>query len=188
MKCRPGFALLLALAAFAASSAAAQSAPATMPAQDQSASNSAASAVIALPSKSLAPFGSGAEARALRIDGLYIETLQGRASLPGSLIATPQKNGAIEGQATMPDGRVVKLSVVPDGDNFTVHLSAQPSAGISKWGLSIESGKDEFFTGIMERLVDGPQQLTWSAGLTEVLNLRGQQIDMILKPTLSVYA
>ncbi len=188
MKCRPGFALLLALAAFAASSAAAQSAPATMPAQDQSASNSAASAVIALPSKSLAPFGSGAEARALRIDGLYIETLQGRASLPGSLIATPQKNGAIEGQATMPDGRVVKLSVVPDGDNFTVHLSAQPSAGISKWGLSIESGKDEFFTGIMERLVDGPQQLTWSAGRTEVLNLRGQQIDMILKPTLSVYA
>ena len=67
-------------------------------------------------------------------------------------------------------------------------LSAQPSAGITKWGLSIETGKDEFFTGIMERLVDGPQQLTWSAGRTEVLNLRGQQIDMILKPTLSVYA
>jgi alpha-glucosidase (family GH31 glycosyl hydrolase) len=77
---------------------------------------------------------------------------------------------------------------MPDGDNFTLKLSAQPSAGITKWGLSIETGKDEFFTGIMERLVDGPQQLTWAAGRSEVLNLRGQQIDMILKPTLSVYA
>src|SRR5580704_4571657 len=146
------------------------------------------SAVIHLPSRELAPLGSASESRALRIDGLYIETLQGHIALPAALIATPQKNGAIEGQAKMPDGRVIKLSVTPDGENFTVHLSAQPSVGILTWGLSIEAGKDEFFTGVMERLVDGPQQLTWSAGRTEVLNLRGQKIDMILKPTLSVYA
>jgi hypothetical protein len=159
------------------------SAPAT-----PSAPAPAGSAVIHLPSRELAPLGSASESRALRIDGLYIETLQGHIALPAALIATPQKNGAIEGQAKMPDGRVIKLSVTPDGENFTVHLSAQPSVGILTWGLSIEAGKDEFFTGVMERLVDGPQQLTWSAGRTEVLNLRGQKIDMILKPTLSVYA
>jgi alpha-glucosidase (family GH31 glycosyl hydrolase) len=184
MRGRLAIALLLAAAP---TLAAAQSAPPATPA-DQNAAASASSAVLPLRSRVLAPLGSGAQAHALRIDGLFIETLQGRTFLPNALIAKPQKNGAIEGQATMPDGRVVKLSVMPDANNFTLKLSAQPSAGITKWGLSIEAGKDEFFTGIMERLVDGPQQLTWSAGRTEVLNLSGQQIDMILKPTLSVYA
>jgi alpha-glucosidase (family GH31 glycosyl hydrolase) len=179
-------AIFLLLAAATIASAAAQSAP--QPAAAQASASAAPSAVLQLRSKVLSPLGSGAQSHALRIDGLYIETLQGRASLPAALIATPQKNGALAGQATMPDGRVVKLSVVPDGANFTVHLSAQPDTGISKWGLAIEAGKDEFFTGVMERLVDGPQQDTWAAGRTETLNLRGQQIDMILKPTLSVYA
>jgi alpha-glucosidase (family GH31 glycosyl hydrolase) len=178
--------IFLLLTAAAPALSAARSAP-QAPA-DQSASSSAAAAVLPLRSKVLAPLGSGAQSRALRIDGLFIETPQGRTSLPGALIAKPQQNGAVEGQATMPDGRVVKLSVVPDGNNFTLKLTAQPSTLISKWGLAIEAGKDEFFTGIMERLIDGPQQLTWAAGGTAVLNLRGQQIDMILKPTLSVYA
>jgi hypothetical protein len=40
----------------------------------------------------------------------------------------------------------------------------------------------------MERLVDGPQQETWKPGRTEGLGLRGQAIDMLVKPTLSVYA
>lgn len=52
----------------------------------------------------------------------------------------------------------------------------------------MDSAKDEYFTGIMERLVDGPQQLSWAPGRTETLNLRGQKVDMILKPTISIYA
>ena len=110
-------AITLLLAAAVPTCAAAQSAP-SAPAV-QSAAPAAPPAVLVLRSKSLAPFSAGAQSRALRIDGLYIETLQGRVSLPAALIATPQKNGALEGQATMPDGRIVKLSVVPDGANFT---------------------------------------------------------------------
>jgi hypothetical protein len=121
-------AIFLLLAAATIASAAAQSAP--QPAAAQASASAAPSAVLQLRSKVLSPLGSGAQSHALRIDGLYIETLQGRASLPAALIATPQKNGALAGQATMPDGRVVKLSVVPDGANFTVHLSAQPDTGI----------------------------------------------------------
>jgi hypothetical protein len=40
----------------------------------------------------------------------------------------------------------------------------------------------------MERVVDGPQQASWAAGIQAAMNLRGQKVDMILKPTTSVYA
>jgi alpha-glucosidase (family GH31 glycosyl hydrolase) len=40
----------------------------------------------------------------------------------------------------------------------------------------------------MERVVDGPQQASWAPGITAAMNLRGQRVDMIAKPTTSVYA
>ncbi len=40
----------------------------------------------------------------------------------------------------------------------------------------------------MERVVDGPQQASWAPGITAAMNLRGQKIDCLVKPTLSVYA
>jgi alpha-D-xyloside xylohydrolase len=40
----------------------------------------------------------------------------------------------------------------------------------------------------MERTVDGPQQASWAPGIKPAMNLRGQKVDMILKPTTSVYA
>ncbi len=172
--------LLLVTAFSAALPAFARPAPAT----DQP----AIAATLLLRSKLLSPLGAGPEGCALKIDGLFLETAQGRMALPADLVAKPQKDGAIEGQTKMQDGRIVKLTLTPEGSNFTLRISAEPAFGIVKWGLAIEAGKDEYFTGIMERLVDGPQQLSWAEGRTEALNLRGQQIDMILKPTLGVYA
>jgi len=40
----------------------------------------------------------------------------------------------------------------------------------------------------MERVVDGPQAASWAPGRKEAMNLRGQKVEMILKPTTSVYA
>ena len=40
----------------------------------------------------------------------------------------------------------------------------------------------------MERVVDGPQGASWAPGLETAMNLRGQKVDMIMKPTTSVYA
>jgi alpha-glucosidase (family GH31 glycosyl hydrolase) len=40
----------------------------------------------------------------------------------------------------------------------------------------------------MERVVDGPQVRSWETGIQEAMNLRGQKVDMIVKPTTSVYA
>ena len=101
---------------------------------------------------------------------------------------TQTPDGSISGHATMPDGRVVNLSIQPEGKNSEVSLTAEPASGIVKWGLALDSSGDEYFTGLMERVVDGPQAASWEPGLTNTLNLRGQKVDMILKPTTSVYA
>ncbi|TAL04621.1 MAG: alpha-glucosidase, partial [Verrucomicrobia bacterium] len=74
------------------------------------------------------------------------------------------------------------------GKDFILKLSAQPSADIVKWGLAVDAGKKEYFTGLMERVVDGRQEASWASGIKQAMNLRGQKVDMILKPTTSVYA
>jgi alpha-glucosidase (family GH31 glycosyl hydrolase) len=86
------------------------------------------------------------------------------------------------------DERTVTLSVKPEKGGFVVRMEARPDTGIVKWGLSIDALSHEYFTGLMERVVDGPQQASWKPGIREAMNLRGQKVDMILKPTTSVYA
>jgi alpha-D-xyloside xylohydrolase len=126
----------------------------------------------------------------LTIDGLFYQTAQGRTVLPPALtaglrtVSTTQWNG----QTTMPDGRVVRLSVSPQGGNFNISLSARPNADITKWGIAVEAAADEYYTGLMERVVDGPQQASWAPGITTAMNLRGQKVEMIVKPTTSIYA
>lgn len=125
----------------------------------------------------------------LKLDGLFYETAKGRVPLPSELTAKALINGHLENSAKMPDGRVVKISLKPDGlNNFLIKLVAQPDADIIKWGLSIDSAKNEYYTGLMERVVDGPQQASWAPGLKEGMNLRGQKVEMIVKPTTSIYA
>jgi len=97
-------------------------------------------------------------------------------------------DGSSRARVTMPDGRAVTFSLKANGNNFDLSLSAEPDAGILKWGMSVAAAKDEYFTGLMERVVDGPQTASWSPDVSGTLNLRGQKVDMILKPTTSVYA
>ncbi len=121
----------------------------------------------------------------LAIDGFFYESKQGRVFLP---VSTAEVHRRVEQQFKMSDGRTVYLSARPQGDNFLVRLTAEPNADITKWGLAIHADESEYFTGLMERVVDGRQQASWAPGISEALNLRGQKVDMILKPTTSVYA
>jgi alpha-D-xyloside xylohydrolase len=123
----------------------------------------------------------------LRCEGFYYETAAGRISLPVQLEVKSQGKKAAW-QAKTSDGRTASVEVIPDGDNYSIRLSAQPAEGITKWGLNLDAGKNEYFTGLMERVVDGPQQASWAPGLKEAMNLRGQKVEMIVKPTTSVYA
>lgn len=129
-------------------------------------------------------------ARTLRLSGLFYETAAGRTMLPASLDAEPQVpfDEIIKARVKMPDGRVVKLSAMPDGDDFNITLTAEPDKDVKRWGFAVAARSGEHFTGVMERLVDGPQTETWKADRKEGLDLRGQKVEFLLKPTLSVYA
>jgi alpha-D-xyloside xylohydrolase len=58
----------------------------------------------------------------------------------------------------------------------------------SAWMINTKVNPDEYFTGIFERVVDGTQYESWAKGITAGLNLRGQKVDVKLKPTVSAYA
>jgi hypothetical protein len=98
---------------------------------------------------------------AQQIDGWFYETANGRHRIP---------LGSISGQTltkriAMPDNRIVTLIVQRSGRNFDLSLKAQPDSDILKWGISVASKKDEYYTGLMERVVDGPQRASWAPGL-----------------------
>lgn len=129
------------------------------------------------------------DAKPLLLENFFLETPTGRTSL--SLLKLKPirlSDRHYQTKVALNDGRAVVLTVDRQGDHFVLRLSAQPSADIVKWGFEILSRPDEYFSGAMERVVDGTQQVSWAPDRTEGLNLRGQKIDMILKPTTSVYA
>ena len=136
---------------------------------------------------------SGAQQRRwelVRFDSWYFETANGREQLPTifmppipTLGFSPWTN-----TYTMPDGRIITLQVQHTGKNYDVSVKAQPDSDILKWGFTAPAAKDEYFTGLMERVVDGLQRASWAPGLEAAMNLRGQKVEMIIKPTTSVYA
>jgi alpha-D-xyloside xylohydrolase len=129
-----------------------------------------------------APMGGGIP----KLGGLFFETAAGSASLPDSLVTEAQRNGS--SKTNMPDGRVISVAIGRELSNVSLKFSAQPDADIRKWGMALEAGTNEYFTGLMERVVDGPQEASWARNITKAMNLRGQTVEMIVKPTLSVYA
>jgi len=124
--------------------------------------------------------------RSLKVDQLFFETANGRVTLSGINALVGPK--AWTKQVKLDDGRLVTVTVTPQGKNFGLTFKAAPDADILKWGLSIDAVQKEYFTGLMERVVDGPQANSWATGIQEAMNLRGQKVEMIVKPTTSIYA
>jgi alpha-D-xyloside xylohydrolase len=85
------------------------------------------------------------------------------------------------------ENRVVTISMIRDSGRIRFSFKARPDAGILKWGMNIGAARDEYFTGLYERAVDGDQRESWKAGIKEAMDLNGQAVDMIIKPTLSLY-
>jgi alpha-glucosidase (family GH31 glycosyl hydrolase) len=140
---------------------------------------------ISLPSKNLSTsFGK----QSLTLGGFFYETAAGRTLLPSEMTARVGKRESSLSRAKMPDDRTVTLIVTPNGSYFNITLTADRSDDIRKWGLTIDAKADEYYTGLMERTVDGPQQASWAPGIKDAMNVRGQKVEMIVKPTTSVYA
>jgi alpha-glucosidase (family GH31 glycosyl hydrolase) len=122
-----------------------------------------------------------------RIDCLGYETIDHhRVRLPATMLAEAKRQGS--SQMKTPDGRTITLCIKPEANDYAVILSAEPDAGIIRWNMAVDASVKEYFTGLMERVVDGPQAKSWESNITAAMNLRGQKVDMILKPTTSVYA
>lgn len=126
----------------------------------------------------------------LRLDKIYFETAQGKMPVPIEINPNKAPIGTRRwsGQARTTDGRTITITIEPQGANYEVKFRAEPSAGILRWGLAVDASAQEYFTGLMERVVDGPQQASWAPGIKEAMDLRGQRVEMIVKPTTSVYA
>ena len=144
------------------------------------------SATLILRSPALAT-SSGPAGRALRIDDLFFETSKGRVTLPPHFTGDVARS-RWSSKWKMDDGRVVDIRVTPRGRNFMIELSAKPDTDIVKWGLAVDAGENEYYSGLMERVVDGPQAASWAPGITPAMNLRGQRVEMLVKPTTSIYA
>lgn len=84
----------------------------------------------------------------------------------------------------------IKLDIKRVNDDFTFSFSQSNTTAkpVNAWLINIKATSNEYFTGIFERVVDGIQDSTWADNIKAALNLRGQRMDVKLKPTVSAYA
>lgn len=117
---------------------------------------------------------------------IWFETNNGRRTLSGQPRVIKDNSNVFSVQWDV-DGREVNLVFEKEGNEYQFNFSAQPAEDITGWGMALASTEDEYFTGLYERVVDGPQAESWKPGISSAMNLRGQAIDMLVKPTVSLY-
>lgn len=117
---------------------------------------------------------------------VFFETSSGKNWIKGFPDRTESDTNEFKAMWTT-NGREIIIEFLKKNNQFSFSFQAFPDTGIIKWGFSIVARENEYFTGLFERVVDGDQKESWSSGITEALNLRGQEVDMLIKPTLSLY-
>jgi alpha-glucosidase (family GH31 glycosyl hydrolase) len=86
-------------------------------------------------------------------------------------------------------GNEINMEIDEDKQDLNFHfLSKVNNYAPTKWFINFKSTEDEKFCGVMERVVDGPQTNSWNPGLVNAINLRGEIVEVKLKPTVSAYA
>jgi hypothetical protein len=85
------------------------------------------------------------------------------------------------------DSKHIKIIFTKNSASCRIDVQSVGLEEITKWGFAVHAIKNEYFTGIMERVVDGPQTLSWQKGITDAMDLRGQIMTTVVKPTVSLY-
>lgn len=99
------------------------------------------------------------------------------------------KNNSITLEMTLDDGRVGTVEIVSGAEGAVVfNYAVSGKTPGEKLGARFTVGEEEGFYGLMERVVQGEQGESWKAGMTQGLNLRGQEVVLFVLPTLSVYS
>src|SRR5262249_35884095 len=72
----------------------------------------------------------------LALDSFFYETRGGRVSVPAMSAIVSKR---VDIKLKMPDGRTATVTVTPEGNNYTLHFSADPDTDIVKWGFAIQT-------------------------------------------------
>ncbi len=117
---------------------------------------------------------------------IFFETSEGKSWLKGEPLEINSGSDNFQGVWKIEE-RTVYVRFQENNGKCTFCFEANPADGIYKWGMNIAASEKEYFTGLFERVVDGDQKESWKKGISEAMDLRGQEADMIIKPTLSLY-
>jgi alpha-glucosidase (family GH31 glycosyl hydrolase) len=118
----------------------------------------------------------------------YLAGQDGRVELAGPAQVTQGKDG-FQVDCFTTDGRAAHVVVSNGGvGEAVVRFTVEGKLDAESLGASFTVAQDEGFYGLMERVVQGDQDLTWQPGRTEGLDLRGQEVLLYIIPTLSVYS
>jgi alpha-D-xyloside xylohydrolase len=107
----------------------------------------------------------------------------------------PDRTGSLNGVSTwiwrINDRERVEMLMEEntEGIDFMMSLVSREGPGKPvKWFLNILAADQEYFTGVFERVVDGPQENSWEKGIETALNLRNEKVEMKVRQTVSAYA
>lgn len=118
---------------------------------------------------------------------IFLETRQGKFYLKDAPLNISISKNNFSAVWSFDGEKKVTVSFIKDKDSYHIDFKASGFDNILQWGFSLGASGDEYFTGLMERTVDGEQKLSWEPGQKNAMNLRGQTVTMIVKPSVSLY-
>jgi alpha-glucosidase (family GH31 glycosyl hydrolase) len=119
---------------------------------------------------------------------MFYETASGVHWLRGEPAEQKAGHGYFRGAWTTESGGKITVAVDVDGSDYLLKMAQSGGEPVTRWGFNLPAGPDEYFTGLMERVVDGPQSRSWAEGVSVALDLRGERVEMVVRPTLGLYA
>lgn len=138
----------------------------------------------------LEPFPGRPSGDSLEFGPLLLETAQGWRTIPlGELFGSLEGDGvsqSVRRVCEIEPGLAVSCTVRQERNRVEVAVSA--AGEVHGWSLSLAALQGEVFTGLMERTVDGPQNLSWAPGVATGLDLAGERLQMLVQPSTALYA
>ena len=122
------------------------------------------------------------------VSALFYVTEKGEQYLTGLDDVIENNETVYSAEYETTDGRKAVVSIEKTEDSFmVVDLKVTPARGVKQIGATIKSLPGEGYYGLMERTVDGNQTNSWNSQIKVGLNLRGQKVTMLVRPTLGLY-
>lgn len=118
---------------------------------------------------------------------IWYKTQEGTFYLTGNPVSQEDENNHFTASWTQ-NQKTLTVSFTREDTGIHFSITANPSEDITEMGINLLAAPDEYFTGLFERTIDGVQTESWKKGITTAMNLRGEAVDMLIKPTLSLYS